>query len=132
MNINVTIDISVDIAILPKGNKTHHEKYTLYFSFIVYNKGIKQDSYVISLGININKDGFKDCKAIGRNDTVKLVNERLHEFLSQGKLLLIDIGQKKPKTPKEVMNEIKANAKQRLMGKATKEVRSKFDSRLPQ
>ena len=130
MNINVTNEIAVDIAILPKGNKTHKEKYCLYFSFNVFNKGIKQDGYIVSLGLNINKIDFDGGKVIGRNDTSKLFNERIHEHISQAKLLLTDIGQKKPKTGREVMNEIKANAKQRLTGKATKEVRTKFISRL--
>lgn len=130
MNINVTNDIAVDIAILPKGNKTLKEKYCLYFSFNVFNKGIKQDSYVVSLGLKINKTDFVGGKATGRNDTSKFINERLHEHLTQAKLLLTDIGHKKPKTAKEVMNEIKANGKQRLTGKATKVVRTKFMSRL--
>ena len=132
MNINVTNDIAVDIAIIPKGNKTHKEQYCLYFSFNVFNKGIKQDSYVISLGINVNKDEFENGKVTGRNDMAKLINTHMHKHLTHAETLLLKIGQKEPKTAKEVMSEIKANAKQILTGKATKVVRNKFISRLHQ
>lgn len=132
MNISINNNINVEITLLPKKNKTDNTKYNIYIWFKSYQLGIKQHEYSLSSGITVNTQDFKNGFVIGRNDKAKLINERLAEYVSIGKSLIVELSTKNLKTSKEVIEEVKANAKLRITGKAPRGKRNDFISKLEQ
>lgn len=130
MNISITNDITVQITLIPRGNKTHKKQYDIYLGFYIYEKGIKQDTQSISTGTTVTKTEWKHGQMTGRNNKSKLVNERLNEYLHNAKEMLTELSLKRVKTCGELKKEIKHNAKQRITGKAPRGLKNEYISKL--
>lgn len=130
MNINITNDITVQLTLIPKGNKTDKRQYCIYLGFYIYEKGIKQNTHLISTGTTITKTEWKNGQMTGRNNKSKLVNERLNEYQHNAKEMLNELSLKRVKTCGELMREIKHNAKQRITGKAPRGLKNEYISKL--
>lgn len=133
MAVTMTINngISVDLTLIPKKNKTDRTKYNIYLSFAVYQNGIKQFTpHSISSGMTVNVSEWKQGEVAGRNDKAKLLNERLNDYQSKAKDMLNQLALKKVKTCNQLLEEIKANAKTVVTGKAPRGLRNDFISKL--
>ncbi len=133
MAVTMTINngISVDLTLVPKKKKTDRTKYNIYLSFGIYQKGIKQFTpHSISTGMTVNVSEWKQGEVAGRNDKAKLLNERLNEYQSKAKDMLNQLALRKVKTCSQVLEEIKANAKTVVTGKAPRGLKNDFISKL--
>lgn len=130
ITINNNNDISTEMTLIPKTNKTDKKNYCIYIGFSVYEKSIKQGSHLVSTGINVPIADWKYGIIRGRNDKVKFLNERLDEYQAIGKAMLTELSLKKVKTCGELLKEIKLNARQRITGKAPRGLKNDFISKL--
>ncbi len=130
ITINNNNDISTEMTLIPKTNKTDKKNYCIYIGFSVYEKTIKQGSHLVSTGINVPMADWKNGIIRGRNDKVKFLNERLDEYQAIGKAMLTELSLKKVKTCGELLKEIKLNARQRITGKAPRGLKNEFISKL--
>lgn len=130
MTININNGITVDIRLIPKKNKTNNDLYCIYIGFYIYQNGIKQDYHSISTGINCMVTEFKNDKVTGKSDKANLINGRLYEYLTSAKDMLTQLTVKKIKTCGELLNEIRSNAKEMILGKAPRGKKNDFISKL--
>lgn len=123
--------ISVDLTLVPKKNKTDRTKYNIYLSFGIYQNGIKQFTpHSISSGITVNVSEWKQGQVAGRNDKAKYLNERLNDYQLKAKDMLNQLALNKVKTCSQLLQEIKANAKTVVTGKAPRGLKNDFISKL--
>lgn len=133
MAVSMTINngISVDLTLVPKKNKTDRTKYNIYLSFGIYQNGIKQFTpHSISSGITVNVSEWKQGQVAGRNDKAKYLNERLNDYQLKAKDMLNQLALNKVKTCSQLLQEIKANAKTVVTGKAPRGLKNDFISKL--
>ena len=107
--------VTIDANIFHKKNKTHIEKYTIYIGFYAKSKGINQGLYEMSTGINVMTNRWGNGKVKGQNDNARLINERLNSYLMKGVEMCNEL--KNLSTAKQVLDEIKLNARVAIVGK---------------
>lgn len=130
MNININNGITVSVKLIAKKSKTTESQYCIYIGFYTYQNGVKHAYHSISTGITTKTESWKNGEIIGRNDKAKFQNERLNDYLSRAKDLLIKLSLKSLRTCGEVLNEIKFNAKQLITGKAPRGFKKAFISKM--
>ena len=96
----------------------------------LYNNGIQQSKYSISTGTSIQVTDFNNGAVTGRTPKAKAIEERLQQYISTAKDLLIEISGKNITSCSDALKEIQANAKQRVTGKAPKGLKQTFISKL--
>ena len=122
--------VTVDVVRIPRKNKTYKNKYCIYIGFNVATQGIKEYGYEISTGINVPITEWKEGKASGKNSNARLINERLNSYERLAEEMLDKIKSTKPKTARQVYNEIVSNAKQTITGKAPQGKKEEYLNKL--
>lgn len=130
MNVIINKQLAVNITVTPKKSKTNKEQYQLYILFAIQNQGIKISQYSISTGITLNVTEFKNGRVIGRGLEAKNKEERINEYFNTAKAMVTELAAKRVSTPTQLLNEIKANAKQRITGKVARGTRDNVISLL--
>lgn len=130
MNINNTEGIKADVTLIGKKSKTDKSKYCIYIAFYIYHKGIKQFSPSISTGISVEAKSWKQGRVLGNSDKVKELNLKLDNYKSSATDFLNMLSAKKIASCTDALNEINANAKVVITGKAPRGFKNDFLSKL--
>ncbi len=130
--VTITNEISVDIAHFAKRNKTNDKLNDIYISFSIYNKGLRQFSpHTISTEISVERNKWSNGQIVtGRDDKAKINSGKLTDYFSAAKNMVDELRLKNVKVCSQLNDEIKANAKQRVIGKVSKHQKKNLISRL--
>ena len=107
--------ITIDSIFIGKKNKTRADKYTIYIQFVIKSKKISMGLYEMSTGINTMISAWDNGTVKGKNDTAKLINERLNSY----QMTCVDMCNqfKNLSSAKDILDELKTNARIMIIGK---------------
>lgn len=130
MNVKISNGITGSIALIPKKSKTDGTKYCLYLGIYLYQNGVKQGFHSVSTGVTINSELWQNGTITGKGTKTQLQNEHLQNCFQNAKDLLIKMSTKNLTTCKNILEELKVNARTAITGKAPRGLKSDVISKL--